>query len=213
MADYILKNKKRLTDLFKSIGYSDADLISATNTAQLRNDINIHSQDQNIFELLSKFFILKYIFDYAEMSFQNYDTAIDKDINEVLGPEPAHECIKIQRKSGLIFPFTIWTKRTIRILLSITAVWLVFLIYLYYTYPELWIFTFQLPIDGLMIIFLPALLLLLTSQRFFGQEKFEKVNTLEELVNEVYKINKKKIQKDDFAYLNEELNNYVNKGI
>lgn len=211
MAEYILKNKGKLSELLQKAGLSSLSEISASsNTEELRNNIiNRENSEFNI-DQLSKFFILKHIYNYSGRTIENYTSAINEELTELLGSNPAHESIAVQKKSGLKFPFKIWTKRTVAIQFSAIAVWLVFLIYIHFKFPNLWIFTFHLPISGMFGMLFPVVVLTLISPRFLGQEKFENINTLRELVDETYQLNKERIMSDNFSYLNEELKNYVN---
>ncbi|MGL1887962.1 MAG: hypothetical protein OCD76_15715 [Reichenbachiella sp.] len=211
MADYILKDKKRLSVLLQKTGLSTfPELAESSSTEELRINILKQTTPELSFEQLSKFFILNHIYDYSNRTIINYETAITEDISVLLGSNPAHESINVQRNSGLKFPFKIWTKRTAIIQFSIIGLWLVFLLFIHLKFPDLWIFTFHLPISGIASLMIPGAILTLMLPRFFAQERFENINSLSELVDEVYFLNKTKIQSDKFSYLNEELSNYVN---
>ena len=63
----------------------------------------------------------------------------------------------------------------------------------------------------MFILLIPVVVLTLISPRFFGQKRYENINTLRELVDQIYQINKVMIKSDDFAWLNRELKNYINR--
>ena len=130
---------------------------------------------------------------------------------ELLGSNSGNESIVVQRNSGLKFPFKIWTKRTFTIQISVIGIWLILLVYIHFKFSDLWIFTFHLPISGMFILFIPVVVLTLISPRFFGQKRYENINTLRELVDQIYQINKVMIKSDDFAWLNRELKDYINR--
>lgn len=211
MADYILKNKDKLSELLKKAGLSSlSGLTESSSTEELRINIKKQPNQELNFDQLSRFFILNHIYNYANRTIDNFDSAITEEMTELLGSRPAHESINVQRNSSLKFPFKIWTKRTGIIQISIIGIWIAFLTFIYFKFPNLWVFTFLLPINGIATLILPGVLLILIFPRFMGQEKFENINSLRELVDEVYSLNKDKIQSENFSYLNEELRNYVN---
>lgn len=211
MAEYILRNRDKLSELLQKAGLSTlSEITNSSNTEELKNEIKSQPNAEFHFHQLSKFFILKHIFDYSNKTIDSYDTAIQEKLTGLLGSNPAHESIAVQKSSGLKFPFKIWTKRTGIIQFSVIGIWLMFLIYLHFKYPNLWIFTFHLPISGIFALMLPALVLTLISPRFFGQEKFDNINTLGELVDETYNLNLEKIRSNNYSYLSEEIKNYIN---
>lgn len=212
MAEYILKNKKRLIELLEKAELTDtAGLSSSSNTIELRNKIAEQLNSDSIYFQLCKFFILKHIYDYSGKTFERYSKAIKVNLKELLGRNPAYESVKVQRISGLKMPFKIWTKRTGIIQFSVIFAWLIFLILLHVKYPDLWIFPFHLPISGIAALALPGVLLIWISPRFFGQERFENIYTLEELVEQVYALNREKFKEDDFTMLNQEIKNFVDR--
>ncbi len=208
MADYLLKNPDGLSKLLANAGVDNIpELEKATNTQEFREKIK---DSENTIERISKYLILKHIYDHAELEIGDYETSVNRDLTELLGSEPAHESVFVQRKSELKFPFRIWTKRTTVVQFSVIGLWLIFLIWLYLEYPEMWIFTFHLPISGMAMVFLPAVILTFLLPRLFGQEKFENINNTRELVNEVYALNQERIWQDNLSYFGEQLNKHLN---
>ena len=211
MADYIFKNPEKLSELLSYSGIAEiSGLDKTTNTSEFYKVIQQQPNASEIIKLLSKFFILKHFYDHAGETITHYQSAVNKEIKDLLGGYPPNECLIIKRKTGLKYPVSIITNRTVITGLAIVVPWFVFLIWFYNQYPDALIFTFLAPVNWLFLLFFPVGVVAILLPKLVDREKFVDVDTLEDLVESVYKRNSFVFFADDFDYLNEELNAYIN---
>ncbi|MEM8895990.1 MAG: hypothetical protein AAGC88_15530, partial [Bacteroidota bacterium] len=109
MSDYLIKNPKSLITLLEQSGVGDIpELQRASNTQEFHNQALLLSNPEGVVEKITKYLILKHFYDHAGLKIGPYSTSIKASIKDILGKNPAHESIFIQRRAELKFTTRTW---------------------------------------------------------------------------------------------------------